>query len=481
MPGAGAGLLDHQAGRPVGGRELQRDRRDDRHQEAPGRPGDRGARDGAAARRGAAASRRTRRRGHRPADRDAGTRRAPWPRRASTAGHRDGGPPAPADRDARADGQRTEQPDRRADAVAPRSAPPTPCCPWCSGEPGLRGADRDVAADRHDDHPAQAPGQRRAPRPGRVAPSGDAARTASSDRGRADPRRARAAAWRTPRAIAADGHRGPVQPGLRVADAELVGEQRDARVEAVEQPAPHARTVRRAHGDRSRGAAVARARPVRRVVARTWARRPEDVRCRRPSPRRPGTRQSDRSATRRAANWLAYSRAYAPPAASSSSCEPCSTIAPCSMTRIESASRMVDSRCAMTNDVRPCAQRVHRLLDEHLGAGVHRRRRLVEDEDRRVGQERAGDGQQLLLPRARRSRPRRRSRCRSRRAASARTGRRAWPRAAATISLLRRARRRRRRCSPRWSRRTARCPAAPCRSASAASSRSGRGCRRRRA
>ena len=43
------------------------------------------------------------------------------------------------------------------------------------------------------------------------------------------------------------------------------------------------------------------------------------------------------------------------------------------------------------------AQRRHRLLDEHLGAGVDRAGGLVEDQDRRVGEEGAGDGEQLLL------------------------------------------------------------------------------------
>src|SRR3546814_13683443 len=42
-------------------------------------------------------------------------------------------------------------------------------------------------------------------------------------------------------------------------------------------------------------------------------------------------------------------------------------------------------------------QRVHGLLDQHLGAGVDGARGLVEDQDRRLGQEGAGDGQQLLL------------------------------------------------------------------------------------
>ena len=41
----------------------------------------------------------------------------------------------------------------------------------------------------------------------------------------------------------------------------------------------------------------------------------------------------------------------------------------------------------------------HRALDQDLGARVDRRRRLVEDEDRRVGEERPRDRQELLLAR----------------------------------------------------------------------------------
>ena len=65
-----------------------------------------------------------------------------------------------------------------------------------------------------------------------------------------------------------------------------------------------------------------------------------------------------------------------------------------------SASRIVDSRCAITKLVRVRPQRGHRLLDEHLGAGVDRAGGLVEDQDRRIGEERAGDREQLLLARA---------------------------------------------------------------------------------
>ena len=53
------------------------------------------------------------------------------------------------------------------------------------------------------------------------------------------------------------------------------------------------------------------------------------------------------------ANCVWYSSAYRPPAASSSACVPRSATRPSSMTRIWSASRMVDSRCAMTSEVRP--------------------------------------------------------------------------------------------------------------------------------
>ena len=47
-----------------------------------------------------------------------------------------------------------------------------------------------------------------------------------------------------------------------------------------------------------------------------------------------------------------------------------------------SAARIVDSRCAMAIVVRPCHQRVERLLDEPLGVRVEGARGLVEDQDR---------------------------------------------------------------------------------------------------
>ena len=42
-------------------------------------------------------------------------------------------------------------------------------------------------------------------------------------------------------------------------------------------------------------------------------------------------------------------------------------------------------------------QSAHGSLDEHLGAGVDRGRRLIEDQDRRIRQECPGDREQLLL------------------------------------------------------------------------------------
>src|SRR5690606_15414796 len=63
--------------------------------------------------------------------------------------------------------------------------------------------------------------------------------------------------------------------------------------------------------------------------------------------------------------------------------------------------RVTDRREAVGDHERGAAlaQRGHRMLDEHLGARVDRARRLVEDEDRGVGEEGSRDRQQLLLPR----------------------------------------------------------------------------------
>ena len=64
---------------------------------------------------------------------------------------------------------------------------------------------------------------------------------------------------------------------------------------------------------------------------------------------------------------------------------------------MRSAPRTVDSRCAMTKVVRPLRQALDRRHHQRLGLDVERRGRLVEDQDRRVAQDRAGDGEALLL------------------------------------------------------------------------------------
>ena len=43
------------------------------------------------------------------------------------------------------------------------------------------------------------------------------------------------------------------------------------------------------------------------------------------------------------------------------------------------------------------AQRVHRFLDEYFGAGIDRRGGFVENEQRGLGQKRAGNGDELAL------------------------------------------------------------------------------------
>lgn len=69
------------------------------------------------------------------------------------------------------------------------------------------------------------------------------------------------------------------------------------------------------------------------------------------------------------------------------------------MTRMRSASRIVQSRC--DDETRASvAQRVHAALDQHLGAGVDRTRRVVEDQDGRLGDERARDRDELALAHA---------------------------------------------------------------------------------
>ena len=76
---------------------------------------------------------------------------------------------------------------------------------------------------------------------------------------------------------------------------------------------------------------------------------------------------------------------------------PCSTIRPSSITTIRFASRIVERRCAMTKLVRSLRRTAVALLDQQFGARVHRTGRLVEDQDGRLRDEGAGDGDELLL------------------------------------------------------------------------------------
>jgi len=67
----------------------------------------------------------------------------------------------------------------------------------------------------------------------------------------------------------------------------------------------------------------------------------------------PATRRTaGSSSTTAPANCALYSRAYAPSYSSSCSWLPCWTMRPASITRMRSASRMVERRCAITKLVR---------------------------------------------------------------------------------------------------------------------------------
>ena len=67
------------------------------------------------------------------------------------------------------------------------------------------------------------------------------------------------------------------------------------------------------------------------------------------------------------------------------------------MVMMRSAMRTVESRWAMMNTVRPCGDLRHVLLDDPLAFVVERAGRLVEDQDARIGDQRAGDGDALAL------------------------------------------------------------------------------------
>ena len=71
---------------------------------------------------------------------------------------------------------------------------------------------------------------------------------------------------------------------------------------------------------------------------------------------------------------------------------------PSSITTMRSARSIVVRRCAITSVVRPASELRQRGLHQVLGFGVERGGRLVEDQDRRVLQDRARDGDALALP-----------------------------------------------------------------------------------
>ena len=76
---------------------------------------------------------------------------------------------------------------------------------------------------------------------------------------------------------------------------------------------------------------------------------------------------------------------------------PRSTIRPPSITTTSSASEIVDIRWATMNVVLPGHRLAQAALDRRLGLRVHRRGRVVEDQDPRVGEQRPGDRDPLAL------------------------------------------------------------------------------------
>ena len=79
------------------------------------------------------------------------------------------------------------------------------------------------------------------------------------------------------------------------------------------------------------------------------------------------------------------------------SCRPIAETLPRSSTRMASASISVDSRCETMMTVRPSPMRRRFCADDRLAVRIERARRLVEDEQARIGDERAGDREALLL------------------------------------------------------------------------------------
>ena len=77
---------------------------------------------------------------------------------------------------------------------------------------------------------------------------------------------------------------------------------------------------------------------------------------------------------------------------------PWSTSSPRRSTRMRSAQRIWLSRCVMRKVVRSLADAAHGPLDLVLGGAVDGAGAVVQDQDARVGQEGAGDGDALALP-----------------------------------------------------------------------------------
>jgi hypothetical protein len=82
----------------------------------------------------------------------------------------------------------------------------------------------------------------------------------------------------------------------------------------------------------------------------------------------------------------------------SSSWVPDSAMVPPETTMIRSARRIVDSRWAMTKEVRPRSSVSSAFWMSIFGVGVDGGGGFIEDHDARIGQQRSGEGDELLLP-----------------------------------------------------------------------------------
>ncbi len=92
------------------------------------------------------------------------------------------------------------------------------------------------------------------------------------------------------------------------------------------------------------------------------------------------------------------------PVLTRSPCMPCWIMRPFSRTRIRSASMMLWMRCAMTKVVRSFIRSRIASRISRFGFGIHRGSGVVQDEDARIFQQGACDGNPLLLAARERSR-----------------------------------------------------------------------------